>query len=168
MLVVPEHHYPLICVSVVKGSQPDQVVTFGTVDPNDIAPTFTEPGRNRSPNAIPFITTFVSVAWYYVYLIQHQNRYKMFSALRQTKSRIGTSQGEAALDRSVCCWFGTRRVRMTGWSECVEMVWVFVLVFCFRHIPNVCDSRHATGKRHHTGVFGPWVRIYRLIHVIMT
>ncbi|KAI5102740.1 mitogen-activated protein kinase kinase kinase kinase 3 isoform X1, partial [Silurus meridionalis] len=43
MLVVPEHHYPLICVSVVKGSQPDQVVTFGTVDPNDIAPTFTEP-----------------------------------------------------------------------------------------------------------------------------
>ncbi|XP_060734918.1 mitogen-activated protein kinase kinase kinase kinase 3 isoform X1 [Tachysurus vachellii] len=43
MLVVPEHHYPLICVSVVKGSQPDQVVTFGTVDPNDIAPTYTEP-----------------------------------------------------------------------------------------------------------------------------
>ncbi|KAF5904196.1 mitogen-activated protein kinase kinase kinase kinase 3 isoform X2, partial [Clarias magur] len=43
MLVVPEYHYPLICVSVVKGSQPDQVVTFGTVDPNDFTPTFTEP-----------------------------------------------------------------------------------------------------------------------------
>ncbi|XP_062863548.1 mitogen-activated protein kinase kinase kinase kinase 3 isoform X2 [Trichomycterus rosablanca] len=43
MLVVPEHHYPLICVSVSKGSQPDQMVTFGTVDPNTVMPTFTEP-----------------------------------------------------------------------------------------------------------------------------
>ncbi|KAF4084432.1 hypothetical protein AMELA_G00128600 [Ameiurus melas] len=48
MLVVPERHYPLICVSVVKGSQPDQVVTFGTVDPNDIAPTFTEPDTSQT------------------------------------------------------------------------------------------------------------------------
>ncbi|XP_049319446.1 mitogen-activated protein kinase kinase kinase kinase 3 isoform X3 [Astyanax mexicanus] len=43
MLVVPEHQYPLICVAVSKGSQPDQVVTFGTVDPNTPAPIFTEP-----------------------------------------------------------------------------------------------------------------------------
>uniref|UniRef100_A0AAR2IXY4 Mitogen-activated protein kinase kinase kinase kinase n=1 Tax=Pygocentrus nattereri TaxID=42514 RepID=A0AAR2IXY4_PYGNA len=43
MLVVPEHQYPLICVAVSKGSQPDQVVTFGTVDPNAPVPTFTEP-----------------------------------------------------------------------------------------------------------------------------
>uniref|UniRef100_A0A672LDX7 Mitogen-activated protein kinase kinase kinase kinase n=1 Tax=Sinocyclocheilus grahami TaxID=75366 RepID=A0A672LDX7_SINGR len=34
MLVVPEQHYPLVCVAVSKGSHPDQVVTFGTVDPN--------------------------------------------------------------------------------------------------------------------------------------
>uniref|UniRef100_A0A8B9L186 Mitogen-activated protein kinase kinase kinase kinase 3b n=1 Tax=Astyanax mexicanus TaxID=7994 RepID=A0A8B9L186_ASTMX len=46
MLVVPEHQYPLICVAVSKGSQPDQVVTFGTVDPNTPAPIFTEPGMN--------------------------------------------------------------------------------------------------------------------------
>uniref|UniRef100_A0AAY5ERC9 Mitogen-activated protein kinase kinase kinase kinase n=1 Tax=Electrophorus electricus TaxID=8005 RepID=A0AAY5ERC9_ELEEL len=43
MLVVPECQYPLICVSVSKGSQPNQVVTFGTVDPNVPVPTFTEP-----------------------------------------------------------------------------------------------------------------------------
>ncbi|XP_076850673.1 mitogen-activated protein kinase kinase kinase kinase 3 isoform X2 [Brachyhypopomus gauderio] len=43
MLVVPERQYPLICVAVSKGSQPDQVVTFGTVDPNATIPTFTEP-----------------------------------------------------------------------------------------------------------------------------
>uniref|UniRef100_A0A8C2DQW2 Mitogen-activated protein kinase kinase kinase kinase n=1 Tax=Cyprinus carpio TaxID=7962 RepID=A0A8C2DQW2_CYPCA len=30
MLVVPEQHYPLVCVAVSKGSHPDQVVTFGT------------------------------------------------------------------------------------------------------------------------------------------
>uniref|UniRef100_A0A8B9KZK3 Mitogen-activated protein kinase kinase kinase kinase 3b n=1 Tax=Astyanax mexicanus TaxID=7994 RepID=A0A8B9KZK3_ASTMX len=49
MLVVPEHQYPLICVAVSKGSQPDQVVTFGTVDPNTPAPIFTEPGMNYTP-----------------------------------------------------------------------------------------------------------------------
>ncbi|KAA0711131.1 Mitogen-activated protein kinase kinase kinase kinase 3 [Triplophysa tibetana] len=43
MLVVPEQHYPLLCVAVSKGSHPDQVVTFGTVDPNAANPTFTEP-----------------------------------------------------------------------------------------------------------------------------
>ncbi|XP_016118654.1 mitogen-activated protein kinase kinase kinase kinase 3-like, partial [Sinocyclocheilus grahami] len=43
MLVVPEQHYPLVCVAVSKGSHPDQVVTFGTVDPNAANPIFTEP-----------------------------------------------------------------------------------------------------------------------------
>uniref|UniRef100_A0A8C2DRA6 non-specific serine/threonine protein kinase n=1 Tax=Cyprinus carpio TaxID=7962 RepID=A0A8C2DRA6_CYPCA len=43
MLVVPEQHYPLVCVAVSKGSHPDQVVTFGTVDPNAPNPAFTEP-----------------------------------------------------------------------------------------------------------------------------
>uniref|UniRef100_A0A8C1UVX9 non-specific serine/threonine protein kinase n=1 Tax=Cyprinus carpio TaxID=7962 RepID=A0A8C1UVX9_CYPCA len=45
MLVVPEQHYPLVCVAVSKGSHPDQVVTFGTVDPNAANPVFTEPGQ---------------------------------------------------------------------------------------------------------------------------
>lgn len=45
MLVVPEQHYPLVCVAVSKGSHPDQVVTFGTVDSNAANPTFTEPGQ---------------------------------------------------------------------------------------------------------------------------
>lgn len=45
MLVVPEQHYPLVCVAVSKGSHPDQVVTFGTVDPNAATPAFTEPGQ---------------------------------------------------------------------------------------------------------------------------
>ncbi|XP_030641628.1 mitogen-activated protein kinase kinase kinase kinase 3 isoform X2 [Chanos chanos] len=43
MLVFPEHQYPLICVAVSKGSQPDQVVTFGTVNPNLTTPVFTQP-----------------------------------------------------------------------------------------------------------------------------
>ncbi|XP_059374884.1 mitogen-activated protein kinase kinase kinase kinase 3-like isoform X2 [Carassius carassius] len=43
MLVVPEQHYPLVCVAVSKGSHPDQVVTFGSVDPNAANPVFTEP-----------------------------------------------------------------------------------------------------------------------------
>uniref|UniRef100_A0A8C1RCG6 non-specific serine/threonine protein kinase n=1 Tax=Cyprinus carpio TaxID=7962 RepID=A0A8C1RCG6_CYPCA len=43
MLVLPEQHYPLVCVAVSKGSHPDQVVTFGTVDPNAPNPAFTEP-----------------------------------------------------------------------------------------------------------------------------
>uniref|UniRef100_A0A671MZ14 Mitogen-activated protein kinase kinase kinase kinase n=1 Tax=Sinocyclocheilus anshuiensis TaxID=1608454 RepID=A0A671MZ14_9TELE len=43
MLVVPEQHYPLVCVAVSKGSHPDQVVTFGTVDPNAANSVFTEP-----------------------------------------------------------------------------------------------------------------------------
>uniref|UniRef100_A0A673L567 non-specific serine/threonine protein kinase n=1 Tax=Sinocyclocheilus rhinocerous TaxID=307959 RepID=A0A673L567_9TELE len=48
MLVVPEQHYPLVCVAVSKGSHPDQVVTFGTVDPNAANPVFTEPGQYQS------------------------------------------------------------------------------------------------------------------------
>ncbi|TRY94082.1 hypothetical protein DNTS_027314 [Danionella cerebrum] len=43
MLVLPEQHYPLVCVAVSKGSHPDQVVTFGTVDPNAGNPMFSDP-----------------------------------------------------------------------------------------------------------------------------
>ncbi|XP_031435235.1 mitogen-activated protein kinase kinase kinase kinase 3 isoform X2 [Clupea harengus] len=42
MLVVPEHQYPLICLAVSKGSEPDQVVTFGTINPSLTTPTFND------------------------------------------------------------------------------------------------------------------------------
>uniref|UniRef100_H3C6X3 Mitogen-activated protein kinase kinase kinase kinase n=1 Tax=Tetraodon nigroviridis TaxID=99883 RepID=H3C6X3_TETNG len=42
MLVVPEHAYPLICVAVSKGSELNQVVRFGTINPNSTSSWFTE------------------------------------------------------------------------------------------------------------------------------
>ncbi|XP_008427053.1 mitogen-activated protein kinase kinase kinase kinase 3 isoform X8 [Poecilia reticulata] len=42
MLVVPEHVYPLICVAVSKGTELNQVVRFGTVNPNAASSWFTE------------------------------------------------------------------------------------------------------------------------------
>ncbi|XP_054885233.1 mitogen-activated protein kinase kinase kinase kinase 3-like isoform X5 [Poeciliopsis prolifica] len=42
MLVVPEHMYPLICVAVSKGTELNQVVRFGTVNPNVTSSWFTE------------------------------------------------------------------------------------------------------------------------------
>lgn len=59
MLVVPEQHYPLVCVAVSKGSHPDQVVTFGTVDPNAAKPAFTEPGQHQS-----FTVSIQNLTWF--------------------------------------------------------------------------------------------------------
>ncbi|KAL3050703.1 hypothetical protein OYC64_012675 [Pagothenia borchgrevinki] len=42
MLVVPEQTYPLICVAVSKGLELNQVVKFGTVNPNSTSSWFTE------------------------------------------------------------------------------------------------------------------------------
>ncbi|XP_061087805.1 mitogen-activated protein kinase kinase kinase kinase 3 isoform X3 [Conger conger] len=42
MLVVPEHQYPLICMSVSKGTEAHQVVRFDTVNPNATCSWFTE------------------------------------------------------------------------------------------------------------------------------
>ncbi|XP_033956770.1 mitogen-activated protein kinase kinase kinase kinase 3-like isoform X11 [Pseudochaenichthys georgianus] len=42
MLVVPEQTYPLICVAVSKGLELNQVVKFGTVNPNATSSWFTE------------------------------------------------------------------------------------------------------------------------------
>ncbi|TKS85878.1 Mitogen-activated protein kinase kinase kinase kinase 3 [Collichthys lucidus] len=42
MLVVPEQTYPLICVAVSKGTELNQVVRFGTVNPNSTCSWFTE------------------------------------------------------------------------------------------------------------------------------
>lgn len=47
MLVVPEHAYPLICVAVSKGSELNQVVRFGTINPNSTSSWFTEAGEDR-------------------------------------------------------------------------------------------------------------------------
>uniref|UniRef100_A0AAQ4NQG0 Mitogen-activated protein kinase kinase kinase kinase n=1 Tax=Gasterosteus aculeatus aculeatus TaxID=481459 RepID=A0AAQ4NQG0_GASAC len=53
MLVVPEQTYPLICVAVSKGTELNQVVRFGTVNPNSTSSWFTEASENscrgRSP-----------------------------------------------------------------------------------------------------------------------
>ena len=49
MLVVPEHTYPLVCVAVSKGTEPGQVVRFGTVNPNATASWFTESGESPGP-----------------------------------------------------------------------------------------------------------------------
>lgn len=47
MLVVPEHAYPLICVAVSKGSELNQVVRFGTINPNSTSSWFTEAGKDQ-------------------------------------------------------------------------------------------------------------------------
>lgn len=46
MLVVPEQTYPLICVAVSKGTELNQVVRFGTVNPNSTSSWFTEAGED--------------------------------------------------------------------------------------------------------------------------
>lgn len=47
MLVVPEHTYPLICVAVSKGTELNQVVRFGTINPNSTSSWFTEAGEDQ-------------------------------------------------------------------------------------------------------------------------
>lgn len=52
MLVVPEQTYPLICVAVSKGTELNQVVRFGTVNPNSTSSWFTEAGENSVAGAV--------------------------------------------------------------------------------------------------------------------
>lgn len=54
MLVVPEQTYPLICVAVSKGTELNQVVRFGTVNPNSTSSWFTEAGKNSITNSVMF------------------------------------------------------------------------------------------------------------------
>lgn len=46
MLVVPEHTYPLICVAVSKGTELNQVVRFGALNPNATSSWFNQAGRS--------------------------------------------------------------------------------------------------------------------------
>lgn len=55
MLVVPEHAYPLICVAVSKGSELNQVVRFGTINPNSTSSWFTEAGEETSIFELGFV-----------------------------------------------------------------------------------------------------------------
>lgn len=52
MLVVPEQTYPLICVAVSKGTELNQVVRFGTVNPNSTSSWFTEAGENPETSSV--------------------------------------------------------------------------------------------------------------------
>uniref|UniRef100_A0A8C2XAB8 Mitogen-activated protein kinase kinase kinase kinase n=1 Tax=Cyclopterus lumpus TaxID=8103 RepID=A0A8C2XAB8_CYCLU len=52
MLVVPEQTYPLICVAVSKGTELNQVVRFGTVNPNSTSSWFTEASENSVTGSV--------------------------------------------------------------------------------------------------------------------
>uniref|UniRef100_A0A7N6AMF6 Mitogen-activated protein kinase kinase kinase kinase n=1 Tax=Anabas testudineus TaxID=64144 RepID=A0A7N6AMF6_ANATE len=54
MLVVPEQTYPLICVAVSKGAELNQVVKFGTVNPNSTSSWFTGAGENSLSSSFLF------------------------------------------------------------------------------------------------------------------
>jgi len=61
MLVVPEQTYPLICVAVSKGTELNQVVRFGTVNPNSTSSWFTEASEDRVPGSVVRGSRSVSV-----------------------------------------------------------------------------------------------------------
>lgn len=61
MLVVPEHTYPLICVAVSKGTELNQVVRFGTLNPNSTSSWFTDTGESAESSSVIRVCTIFAL-----------------------------------------------------------------------------------------------------------